>query len=42
MAGNTGKFLALYLSTREMRTEPAAQQVILDFIGGRGFGIDYL
>lgn len=36
------KLLRIDLSTGEVRTEPVAEKVALDFIGGRGLGISYL
>jgi len=42
MAVNTGRFLRINLSTGEIRTESVPEQVAIDFIGGRGYGIKYL
>jgi len=42
MVGNTRKFLRINLSTGETGTETVPDKVIMDFIGGRGFGINYL
>ena len=42
MAGITGRFLRINLSTGEIRSESIDEQVAMDFIGGRGFGISYL
>ena len=42
MAGRTGKFLRINLSTGEIEIESVAEQVTVDFIGGRGYGIKYL
>lgn len=42
MAGYTAKFLRINLSTGETGTETVPDKVIMDFIGGRGFGINYL
>ncbi len=42
MAVNSGRFLRVNLSTGETVTEFVTEQVALDFIGGRGYGIKYL
>ena len=42
MPGSKPKFLRINLSTGEMKTEPVDDQVTMDFIGGRGYGISYL
>ena len=42
MAKNLGKFLRINLSNGKIETEPVEEQVRLDFVGGRGFGIHYL
>ncbi len=42
MAKRTGRFLRINLSTGEMMVESVAEQVRMDFVGGRGFGINYL
>ncbi len=42
MAGHTNRFLRINLSTGEIGAESVAEQVIMDFIGGRGLGIHYL
>jgi len=42
MTGYTARFLRINLSTREIGTELVPDKVIIDFIGGRGFGINYL
>lgn len=42
MAGHARKFIRINLSTGKVETEPVAEPVVMDFIGGRGFGISYL
>ncbi len=42
MVEHTGRFLRINLSTGEIRTELIAEQVVMDYISGRGFGINYL
>jgi len=42
MAGNTGKILRVNLSTGKIGVEHIPKQVIMDYVGGRGFGIEYL
>jgi len=42
MTANTGKFLRINLSNGETATESVDEQVAIDFIGGRGYGIRYL
>ena len=44
MIGNnvSGRFLRVNLSNQETGTEVVPEQVALDFVGGRGFGINYL
>ena len=42
MAANSGRFLRINLSRGETVTEPVPEQVAMDFIGGRGYGIRYL
>ncbi len=42
MTTNTGKFLRINLSNGETTTESVDEQVAIDFIGGRGYGIRYL
>ncbi len=42
MARYFGKLLRINLSTGKINTEPVDEQVQMDFIGGRGFGINYL
>jgi len=42
MAVNTGRFLKINLSTGKAVTESVPEQVALNFIGGRGYGIKYL
>lgn len=37
-----GKFLRINLSNGEINTETIPERVIKDFVGGRGFGINYL
>ncbi len=37
-----GRFLRINLSNQEIATEIVPDQVALDFVGGRGFGINYL
>ncbi len=36
------KFIKINLSTHEIKTEAIPEQVVTDFIGGRGFGAYYL
>jgi len=38
----TGRFLKINLSSGETATESVPEQVAMDFIGGRGYGIRYL
>jgi len=40
--GNTGKFLRINLSKGEITTEAVEESVVMDFVGGRGLGINYL
>lgn len=42
MAVNTGNYLKVNLSTGKTATESVPEQVALDFVGGRGYGIKYL
>jgi len=42
MALNTGKILRVNLSSGKVTTESVPEQIALDFIGGRGYGIRYL
>ncbi|MFC1868027.1 aldehyde ferredoxin oxidoreductase family protein [Thermodesulfobacteriota bacterium] len=42
MPGTTPRFLRINLSTGEIKTESVDEQVTMDFIGGRGYGISYL
>jgi aldehyde:ferredoxin oxidoreductase len=42
MAGHARKFIRINLSTGKVKTESVDEQVVTDFIGGRGFGINYL
>ncbi len=42
MAGYTAKFLRINLSTGAMKAEIVPDEVLKDFIGGRGFGVHYL
>ncbi len=42
MTLNTGKFLKVNLSSGKIMTETVPEQVALDFVGGRGYGIKYL
>ncbi|MFC1932100.1 aldehyde ferredoxin oxidoreductase family protein [Chloroflexota bacterium] len=42
MAANFGRFLRINLSSGEIATEAVPEQVAMDFIGGRGYGIRYL
>ncbi len=42
MAVHTGRFLRINLSTGEVGVESVPEQVAVDFIGGRGYGIKYL
>lgn len=42
MSINTGKFLRINLSTRQVSTDTVPEQVARDFVGGRGYGIKYL
>ncbi len=37
-----GRFLRINLSNQEIGTEIVPDQLALDFVGGRGFGINYL
>ena len=39
---NQGRLLRVNLSTGEVRKEPIAEQIRMDFIGGRGLGASYL
>jgi len=40
--GNAGKFLRINLSKGEITTEAVEESVVMDFVGGRGLGINYL
>lgn len=42
MANNPGRLLRIDLSTGEVRTEAIAEQIRIDFVGGRGLGVSYL
>jgi len=42
MAGHAGKILRINLSTGKIGVEHIPKQVIMDYVGGRGFGIKYL
>src|SRR3990170_2287898 len=42
MTEQHGKFLRINLSTGKIEAEPVDRRVGKDFIGGRGFGINYL
>jgi len=42
MPGRIGRFLRVNLSSGDIKVESVDEQVLTDFIGGRGFGINYL
>lgn len=42
MKGNSGKFLRINLSNGKVATETIPEQVVQDFVGGRGFACYYL
>ena len=42
MSGRITRFLRVNLSTGEIKVELVDEQVARDFVGGRGFGINYL
>ncbi|MFC2004939.1 aldehyde ferredoxin oxidoreductase family protein, partial [Chloroflexota bacterium] len=42
MAVYSGRLLKINLSSGEIATEPVPEQVAVDFVGGRGYGIRYL